>query len=259
MTPTTTYSEQLMIPKRIHRLWFGPRPMPQAYQEYGVKWAAMHPDWELTDWTYDNLPPLRNQALFDTCGWNWGGIAGAGKQSSAVAVQRADIAAYELVWRFGGVYVNCDLEPLKPLNPLCDSDGPLAWASASPEPPYISNAILAGTKQHPFWDAVIRILPLHVAANPMRPMNQQTGPFLLTDVAKAVDGLTVHDSELFHPYSYSQMAVEGGVFPDAYTEHHWGHRKPDTDLWNEDDDDEVPVPRWLTEALPYLRGMGVKV
>ena len=54
-----------MIPKLIHRLWINPPgpPMPDEFRRYGEQWKALHPDWQVIDWTTLNgLYPLTNQA-----------------------------------------------------------------------------------------------------------------------------------------------------------------------------------------------------
>ena len=264
-----------VTPHLIHRLWFGPRPMPGLYQDFGARWAELNPGWVVHDWGYDDLPLLRNQYLFDRCGDTWGGISGAGKQGSAKQVQQADIAAYELVEQFGGVYVNCDLEPLKPLEPLLDEVGVKAFACVSPDAGFLSNAVLGGPAGHWFWGAVIDFLPVSVASKPIRAMNKQTGPALLTEVAErervwwasgVVDGSETYrrwgefaalPAAYFNPYGYQEMGREGGVFPDAYAEHHWGHRYLDEVLWPGEPEQVGEAPKWIRDALRQVGDKGL--
>lgn len=254
-----------LTPKILHRLWLGPRSMPRVYADYGEKWRKLHPDWEYREWGLEDLPPLRNQALFDSCGVSWGGLAGAGKQASARQVQQADIAAYELVEQFGGVYVNCDLEPLKALDPLLDMVEGKAFAGQSPEPRYISNAVIGGPKRHWFWGAVIDFMPLRVATTPAKAMNFQTGPLLLTEVAtregqwpEPGNALKVFPFDFFSPYGYLDMGMEGGRFDTAYMEHHWGHRKSDEELWPGEPPQKMVPPDWLRYVMPHIRAISEK-
>lgn len=227
-----------VIPRLVHRLWFGPRPMPDVYQEFGAGWVRLNPGWRVHDWGYEDLPVLRNQYLFGRCGVTWGGVAGGGKQATARQVQQADIAAYELVEQFGGVYVNCDLEPLEPLDGLLDVVAGRAFAVRSPHRRYLSNAVLGGPSGHGFWSAVVDFLPTMVAASPAKAMNKQTGPALLTEVAARVGVWPDRDSDEF-------VAVPDGMFGVAV--HRWGHRTPDEVLWPGEVAQPVVEPVWVSK------------
>ena len=217
-----------MIPRLLHRIWLGDHPRPAVYDDYWRQWAALHPGWDLHIWTERNMPPLRNQAEYDYCEYT----ASAGiliDHQRAVAVQRADIAAYELVWRFGGVYVNCDMQPLRPLNDLL---GHLAFAGMEDDR-YLGNAVLGGEPRSPFFDAVISELPFRVVAYPHAGMRVQTGPHLLTAVWwTSPDLITVLPRKAFysthhgqiHGGGYAAAHVEAAHRAGAYATPHLGHR-----------------------------------
>ena len=40
---------------------------------------------------------------------------------------RSDLARYDILWRYGGVYVDCDLEALRPIDDLLDVPGFAGW------------------------------------------------------------------------------------------------------------------------------------
>ena len=39
--------------------------MPDEFVRFGQTWLEHNPDWAMRLWNDDNLPPLRNQVLFD--------------------------------------------------------------------------------------------------------------------------------------------------------------------------------------------------
>ena len=90
------------IPKIIHQLWVGPRPRPQRLLD---TWKNAHPDWEYVLWTEENLKDFRfkNQKQIDAMP-EWNG--------------KADIMRYEILDRFGGVFMDADSECLNPLDPF---------------------------------------------------------------------------------------------------------------------------------------------
>lgn len=217
----------------IHRLWLG-SPMPDRYAAYGRAWAELNPGWEVHDWGAHDLPTLANQQIWDEL--EAGAVAPVPLPPHvAIATQRADIAGYELVHMFGGVYVNCDIEPLRPL------DGHLpatAWA-AFEDPRFLNNgAIGAPEPGHPFWAAVIAELPRRFRRMAGQPFHQVTGPYLLTDVYRSRDWFgqfTALPRESFHYASYTQVPLGGDAHAfraaayaaGALGVHHWGHRAHD--------------------------------
>lgn len=214
-----------MIPSTFHRIWFGPKPMPARYVEYGEQWLNLHPGWTLTTWTYENLPKLVNQEIFDGIGTRWPIRAGAAKPETVVQVQQADIAAYEIVFKFGGVYLNCDIEPVRNIGPLLNTKrgGFLTWEA---DKLWISNAVLASYPHHPFWTECIARIPARMERG--KQINWQTGPALVTETWRDHhDLMTVYPQSYFNPVSWQGQKAVG----PTYAIHHWGHKTPDEKLW----------------------------
>lgn len=95
----------LKIPKIIHQIWLG-SSVPPVYESYMRSWREHHPDWDYMLWTDDNvnaLFPLYNQEFYDQAE-NYG--------------TKSDILRWELLYRFGGLYVDTDYECLNPLDEL---------------------------------------------------------------------------------------------------------------------------------------------
>jgi mannosyltransferase OCH1-like enzyme len=88
------------IPHIIHFVWFGPLPVPEAIVE---SWKQYHPGFEVRIWTESTIFPLHNQKQFDeTYRYN----------------QKSDLARYEILLRYGGIYVDCDICCIRPITPL---------------------------------------------------------------------------------------------------------------------------------------------
>lgn len=219
--------------KTIHRYWSGP-PMPQRYRDYGTQWASMNPGWIVHDWTDDTLPALANQRIYDELAHGATAPIPVTPQV-AIATQRGDVIGYELVHQYGGIYINCDLEPLRPI------DGKLpdtAWA-AFEDDHWLNNGVIgAGEPGSPFWAAVIDELPRRFDRMPGQPFNRVTGPYLLTEIwqSRNWDGLfTTVPRATFHYASYNQIPIGGNADPfreAAYAAgalglHHWNHRMDD--------------------------------
>jgi mannosyltransferase OCH1-like enzyme len=214
------------IPKLIHRAWFGPREMPRQYVEYGNAWKALNPDWQLIEWGYDNRPPLINESLFVNCGTEWQPIAGAAKTTSIIQVAQADLLGYELLYRYGGLYVNTDMEPLRPIpDDFTEFDVLLAneiddWL--------ISNAWMMSAPQHPLMRSVIVAIPGNIATE-TRSIDWQTGPKLLTRIKEErYPDTPVLPARFCNPWTDTPY---GTPHADSLCAHHWGHKHPDHLLW----------------------------
>lgn len=212
--------------KIIHRFWMG-RTMPLAYENYALRWSELNPGWSVRDWDHSALnlfPELEPiiQDLFDRDQMH---------NSVELAVQVADVMGYALIERFGGVYVNCDIEPLRPLEDLPIPDR--AWASyENNEDGRIVNAVIGSPIKHdPFWWSLLKELPHRYDTYRYDEMVMSTGPAFLTDFARERPGaLHVFPTVTFNPVHWKQIQPGGDAtgfeYPEgAFGVHHWGHKK----------------------------------
>jgi mannosyltransferase OCH1-like enzyme len=181
--------------------------MSEEFERFGRTWLERNPGWEMVTWTDSTLPTLRNQAEFD---------------AAELAAQRASIARYELLLRFGGVYVDCDFECLRSIEPLLDGASLFAgWEDAGS----VNNAWLAAGPGHPVLAEIVERIPARVAARRHEPINVQTGPVLFTEVVTAHagsdPGIVLYEPPILYPYHYSEPHRRGETFREAYAVHHW--------------------------------------
>jgi mannosyltransferase OCH1-like enzyme len=210
--------------------------MPARYKAYGEKWLELNPGYELIEWNEEKVEDfgLRNVGVWNYIRDNGGFTCIPHSAVAARATQLADVAAYEIIHHFGGIYVNCDMEPLRPI-----SDIPVL-----PEDAYacreilhwVNNGMLGGPAGHPFWELVIDELPRRWDALFGQPMHITTGPHLLTWVHERNPGLTVLPKELFNYTPLEDIPVGGGdarlqarvkknaIKAGAIAIHWWGHR-----------------------------------
>jgi mannosyltransferase OCH1-like enzyme len=188
--------------------------------QFGEAWEAFGYDVRL--WTEQNLPELQNQRVYDELETH---RVNAGGQPPHVAryVQRADVVAYELVWQFGGIVANCDIEPVRRLTIV---DGVPAWAGFELQNVAVCNALIgAAAPHHPFWQACIDRIAERWPLERYEPMERVTGPGCITGVWEDRDDLTVFEQGVFYPFSFVEMEREWWDWPDAYVRHHWGHTR----------------------------------
>lgn len=207
-----------MIPRVLHQIWIGPDPIPEQYKSYPKTWQDLHPGWEYRLWTEDNLPVMRNRSLFDR----------AEDLVPAPNVQqfRADVLRYEVLWSFGGVYVDIDFECLSNIEHLIeDVEVFAAWEAQGQ---WVNNAIMGAEPGLSFIDRIITGLEASAEHHKGQRPNISTGPQYLTKLHRRYPGaLTVLPQHLFYPYSYADVGTprEHGTWPDAVAVHHWANRR----------------------------------
>lgn len=197
----------MSIPKIIHRIWVkGSGLLPEEYAEAGEMWQEMHPDWEVRTWT---MPPfrLRNQELWD----------GAPREDRMR--WRADVLRLELLLNFGGLYVDMDVIPLRPLDALLDTRR--AVAGYSPDTwkgtKVITNAIMAAEPFHPWMMRCVDRLPASVEEYAGRFTAMVVGPHHVNRCLEADDDVTVLEAPLLYPRTKRERL-------QAFTYHMWATR-----------------------------------
>jgi hypothetical protein len=96
------------IPKVIHQIWIGENPFPENLRFCVDSVKRMYPDWEYHFWTNDTIKKLdlRFEGLINNPSINIG--------------KRADILMYEILNKFGGLYLDVDTFCCKRVDDLHD-------------------------------------------------------------------------------------------------------------------------------------------
>jgi hypothetical protein len=85
-----------MIPKTIHRIWIGDE-IPEQHEEYWSKAQDRYPNYEFKTWCGDEFE-LINEELF---------------QCQEIPAAASDILRLEVIYKYGGIYIDTDVELLQ--------------------------------------------------------------------------------------------------------------------------------------------------
>ena len=105
-----------MIPKIIHYCWFGHNPMPKLAKKCIRSWKRYCPDYKIMEWNEENFDITAlpyTKAAYDAQKWAF----------------VTDYVRLDAVYRYGGIYLDTDVELLKPLNSLLDCRGFMGFES----------------------------------------------------------------------------------------------------------------------------------
>lgn len=239
ITPSSTPK----IPFIIHIMWLGGR-LPDEYRAYVQSWHTFHPQWTFIFWTdneknyeqgtivahsFEELETIINHhtsknivvdarqlhfdnRIFYDRAINYG--------------EKSDILKWEIVYRFGGVYVDIDFECLRPLDMLhylydfYTGIQPLDTHLAQ-----LGAALYAARAHHPILEQCVNTIKnnQHITQ-----IIAKTGPIHFTRVFLELAGKTgftdiALPASYVYPCNYEQKGKpkEEWCKPESFAVHHW--------------------------------------
>ena len=99
-----------MIPKKIHYCWFGRGEKPKLAKKCIASWKKFCPDYKIIEWNESNYDIAKNRYMKE---------AYENKQYAFVP----DYARLDIIYEHGGIYLDTDVELVKPLDDLLNLTG----------------------------------------------------------------------------------------------------------------------------------------
>ena len=121
-----------MIPKKIHYCWFGGKPLPEDAKNYIESWKKYCPDYEIKEW---------NESNFNLDMYPYVREAYDNRKFAFVS----DVARLYAMYTEGGIYMDTDVEVLKPLDDFLKYDGVSGFESST----QIPTGLMASRDLHP--------------------------------------------------------------------------------------------------------------
>lgn len=221
------------IPRIIHQIWFGDqnqRPVREI-----ESWTRLNPDWEVRLWTEKEVKKefgrLRNQKQYRRLEDLYKNLHPKVPvlQPRHYLCGRSDLVRYEILYRFGGFFVDADAEALRPLDDFfCDNDSFCVYENESYRPGLLANGYLGATKGNRLMKALIDKIKKIKDITSDEPW-KLTGPQLLTDTVRELkyDAIQVYPSYYFIPHHYSGESYEGDDTEHIYATQKWGSTRAD--------------------------------
>lgn len=201
------------IPKIIHQIWIG-GPLPEAFKDLCESWKYYHMmrGWLYKLWTDEDAAKmdLHNRAFFD--------------ETDSPGV-RSDLMKWEIIYNYGGFYLDVDYECLQPLDCLLGYDFVTAIQPLDGFFVQLGAAFYGARPYHPILEHCIEAVKdrWHHRGAPTK-----TGPILFTTSFFATAGRDGNiDIALPASYGYPLGAqektyeYEKWVNNGAFCIHHW--------------------------------------
>lgn len=206
-----------MIPKKIHYCWFGGNPKPALTQKYLESWAKYCPDYEIVEWNETNVDlnacPVYVQKAYSMKKWAF----------------VTDYVRLKVIYENGGIYLDTDVELLKPLDGLLHHQAFLGCEGTE----YVSTGLGFGAEAgHPF---LLENMAVYEALNPIdengsfvsSPCPHYTTAVLkdmgvifpIENIVEASAGLTIYPNHFFNPYNWKTEKLH--ISKETISIHHY--------------------------------------
>lgn len=211
-----------MIPKIIHYCWFGRKPIPESYKKNIQSWHKFMPEYEIHEWNelnYDvNCIPFSSEAY------------SIGKYAYV-----SDYARLRILYEYGGIYLDTDVELIKPLTKIIAKGPYMAFEKNcnAKEGELLNVALGLGFAVEPHNKLIKEIMSFYECHHYITPdghKEQITIVKITTDILKSkgltrsdiptnIDGITIYPWDYFCPIEFMSNKLE--ITPNTYTIHHY--------------------------------------
>ena len=207
------YSEE-RIPKVIHYCWFSGKEMPDHLKKCVDSWHRFCPDYEIKRWDESNYDVSKNSYMKQAYeAKKWGFVP--------------DYARLDILYNYGGFYLDTDVELIKSLDALRNQWGFCGvekWGNIN------MGGCSGAVKQHPMIKKLldyrenIPFIREDGTYNLETCCVYETKPFIeegmtVDNTTQRIQDMTVFSSDYFHPYDY--MSGETCITKNTYSIHHF--------------------------------------
>jgi len=214
-------SSSVVIPKIIHQLWIGPKPRPSKFM---ATWQTKHPDYEYIMW---NEEEIRNRGLQLEC---------VSKINEIEEINgKADIIRWEILYHYGGLFIDADSICIEPFNYLIELHKPFCgYENENVRQGLVATGTMAFPKNHPLPRGAIDYIKANeVSRAKTGKMAWRTvGPELLTKLLQTnlFCDVVIYPSYYFLPKHATGIQYMGHSIVYAYQE--WGSTKQNYEIMN---------------------------
>lgn len=182
-----------MIPKKIHYCWFGRGEKPALALACIESWKKFCPDYELIEWNEDNFDISSNRYV----------------QEAYSSHKFAFVTDYVRLWamyNYGGIYMDTDVEVLKPLDEYLFHEAFSGFENAT----QIPTGLMASQKNFPLFKDLLSYYDTVKFINDDGTLNLTTNVKIITNMLlergfkpngkyQIVNGFTIYPQNVFCP------------------------------------------------------------
>lgn len=202
------------IPKTIHYCWFGEKELPDFLKECMESWNRHCPDYEVVRWDEHNFDINKYEYTRQAAEHNkWGFVT--------------DVARLDILYQYGGIYMDTDVKLLKPLDNLLYQKGFVGverWGNIN------SGGGIGAVPHHKMIQEMLDYrlkFPFVMSDGSFNTETNglyETTPFVrhgmkIDNTLQIINDMTVYPASVFHPYDY--MSCEEKVEDNTVSVHYF--------------------------------------
>lgn len=192
------------IPRIIHYCWLSNDPVPEQMQKYMQSWQKYLSDYEFKLWNFD---------VFDKNSSLWVKQAFEAKKYAFAA----DYIRLYAVYTYGGIYLDMDIEVLKPFDDLLNSD--LIFACEDNNTKHLEAGCFGATKGHPFIGKCLEYYKNRTFIKEDGSLDTLPLPQIITPIYNQLIQKQPFSSDYFTAKSWRTGAIS--ITENTYSIHHF--------------------------------------
>lgn len=196
-----------MIPKKIHYFWIGGNPKPESVLFCIESWKNCCPEYEIIEWNESNYDFTKNEYMrqaYDAKKWGFA----------------TDFGRLDVVYKYGGIYFDTDVEVIKPLDELLVNKAFMGFDQTVEREKLVANGLGFGAE--PGFAILREMMEMYEKTAFIREdgsLNLLPTPYYSTrclkkhglrneDCDQLIDGVMVYASDVLCPKSYNTGQIK---------------------------------------------------
>lgn len=203
----------LKIPKIIHYCWFGKTEIPEHLKRYMESWKKYCPDYEIVRWDESNYDISKNRYMREAYeNKKWGFVP--------------DYARIDIVYQYGGIYIDTDVEIIKSFDDLLGSSSFMGYTDQYDVALGLGfgaekgNPLLLDMREYYEDKCFVKPdgeLDLRMCLEYQYPVLEKWG-FSLNGTQEMIDGNVIYPREVFNPLG--RLGVNTLFTENTHSIHH---------------------------------------
>lgn len=224
------------IPKIIHQIWIGPKPRPSKFMD---TWANKNPDFEYILWNEDEF---QKRGIIFECQDKI--------DSMSEICGKVDIMRLEILWKYGGVYIDADSICIEPIDSVLMNNPAFAgYENENVRQGLVATGTMGFPPEYPLCREAIEWIKRNEVSFETTGQRAwyNVGPGLLTRLlaTNKYPDFKIFPSHYFLPIHYTGDRYGGHEKIYAYQE--WGSTKQNYEVMN-----YIELPYELKEPQEWV-------